>query len=247
MSHLVLNYRPSQPHAWGDPDPSSAVTIGGHTASQDFTLGSRSYRIDLLQSGDSGDPVYEDVPGDATINFKETLDAAFGGYYSFRYTGGFRGRNEFDIQSHNVFVRPATGTTPLLYGADLYVVYNPDTRAGDPLPHGTLRWIQVVKLGGSAVPPGLESPFVDNGRSANPFYTLGGYTAINGNRIFSVDYAVVRPAMLGPGGEVPVLSEQFTAELFLAHDTGTRDSTGKEIVHIFGGIKYGWQLRETQA
>jgi hypothetical protein len=245
MSHLVLNYRPSQPHAWGDPDPSSAMTIGGHTTAQDFTLGSKSYRIDLLQSGDSRDPVYEDFPADATLNFRKTLDTAFGVYYSFRYAGGFRGRNEFNVQSHSVVVRPATETTPLLYGADLYVVYNPDTRAGDPVAHSTLRWIQVVKLGGSAVPPGLESPFVDNGRSANPFYAFGGYTAINGNRVFTVDYASVRPAMAMPG-DVAVLSDQFTAEVFLAQDTGTKDSAGKDVVNIFGGIKYGWQVRETQ-
>jgi hypothetical protein len=241
MSHLVLNYRPSQPHAWGDPDPSSAMTIGGHTTSQDFTFGNRSYRIDLLQSC----PVYQDVPGDATLKFRETLGTAFGAYYSFRYVG-FHGRNEFNVQSHSVSVRPATETTPLLYGADLYVVYNPDTRAGDPVPHGTLRWIQVVKLGGSTVPPGLESPFVDNGGSANPFYVLGGYTAINGNRVFSVNYAAVRPAMAMPG-DVTALSDQFTAELFLAQDTGAKDSTGKDVVNIFGGIKYGWQLRETQS
>src|SRR5882757_3526363 len=241
MSHLVLNYRPSQPHAWGDPDPSSANTIGGHTTSRDFTFGDRSYRIDLLESGDSRDPVYEDVPGDASIDFRETLDAAFGAYYSFRYAAGFPGRNEFNVQSYSVFVRPATETTPLLYGADLYVVYNSDKRAGDPVPHSALRWIQVVRLGGSTVPPGLESPFVDNAGRANPFSMLGGYTSINGSRVFSVNYAAVRPVMAGPAG---ALSDQFTAELFLAQDTGAKDATGKDVVTIFGGIKYGWQLGE---
>jgi len=35
---------------------------------------------------------------------------------------------------------------------------------------------------------------------------------------------------------------QFRAEVFLAQDTGTKNAAGKDIVNIFGGVKWGWQL-----
>jgi hypothetical protein len=34
------------------------------------------------------------------------------------------------------------------------------------------------------------------------------------------------------------------SEIFLAHDTGVLDATGKDIVNVHGGIKIGWQVTE---
>jgi hypothetical protein len=45
-------------------------------------------------------------------------------------------------------------------------------------------------------------------------------------------------------GATGALPDLFMAELFLAEDTGTADSSGKDIVNIFGGLKYGWQLQK---
>lgn len=236
--HLVLNYRPSQPHGWqADPDQSVGMTIGGHTVSKDFKFDGRSYRIDLKTAD------YEAVPADTDLGFRRTLSVGFGSAYTFHYTGGFRGRNEFDIQSHSVLVREPTATSPALFGADLYVVYKPDIRAGDPGVRSVLRWIQVVKASGGMAEPGRLSPFVDNGGSANPFYPFGGYASIYGNRIFNVNCGVVQPVVPMPGRD-PVLPGQFLAEIFLVQDTGARDATGKDVVNIFGGIRYGWQIVE---
>ena len=47
-------------------------------------------------------------------------------------------------------------------------------------------------------------------------------------------------------GDATVLSGQNLAEIFLAQDTGTKDAAGKDVVNIFGGIKWGWQVHEVQ-
>ncbi|MFF5205906.1 hypothetical protein [Streptosporangium sp. NPDC000396] len=230
-AHLVPNYRPSQPHGWYQ-EP----TVGGHVASKDFTHNGKSYRISLLpfdQAGDSPHPVYEDVPADPAIGFQQNLAEAFGAHYSFRYAGGFRGRNEFDVQSYSVFVRKPTENSPdLMCGADLYVVYRPDRRRGDPGIHDNLQWIQVVKSLG---------PALDNVWRANPFYPYGGLTSIHGDRVANFYDAPRVGVDAGPDPNV-----QFMAEAFLVQDTGVKDAAGKGVVNIFGGIKWGWRLHEVQ-
>lgn len=80
---------------------------------------------------------------------------------------------------------------------------------------------------------------VDNGGHANPFYgPAGGLTSINGSQVFSFYDIPQDSVMTGPGATVP---DQFTAETFLAQDTGLKDTTGKDIVNIYGGVKWGWQ------
>jgi len=37
---------------------------------------------------------------------------------------------------------------------------------------------------------------------------------------------------------------RFMAEAFLVQDTGTKNAAGKDVVNIFGGIKWGWQVQE---
>ena len=34
----------------------------------------------------------------------------------------------------------------------------------------------------------------------------------------------------------------FRAEMFLAQDTGKRNAAGKDIINIFAGVKWGWQI-----
>jgi hypothetical protein len=238
--HLVLNYRPSQPHGWQpDPDQTVGRTIGGHTVAKDFTYDGRSYRIGLQAVK------YRAVPAADDLAFRQTLNAGFGSAYRFRYTGGFRGRNEFDVQSSSVQVREPTEGSPLLLGADLYVVYKPDIRAGDPDVRRVLRWIQVAEASGGLAGPGSQSPYVDNGGSANPFFQFGGYVSIYGSQIFNVNCGVVWPALPMPGRELE-LPGRFRAEIFLAQDTGMRDGSGRDVVNIFGGISFGWQVVEVR-
>ncbi|SDI24847.1 hypothetical protein SAMN05421505_14039 [Sinosporangium album] len=243
--HLVQNYRPSQPHGWPGTPGQTGATVGGHIAAKDFTHKGKSYRIGLLpfgQPGDSPHPVYLDVPSDPDIAFKQTLAEAFGTHYSFRYTGGFRGRREFDVQSYSVFAEGGPASPMLGYGADLYVVYTPDLRRGDPAVHDTLRWIQVVKRLG---PSASAKSQVDNAGRPNPFYVHGGRISIFGDRVFNVAYKNAPDRLQGPPPDDSALAGVgFKAELFLAQDTGRKNAAGKTVVNVFGGIKHGWQVQE---
>jgi hypothetical protein len=233
--HLVPGYRSSQQTGWGQ---EYTPTIGGHTASADFTFRGTGYRVSLLpsgQPGDSPDPVYEAIPADPTVSFRETLAAAWGSYYSFRYQGGFRGHDELTVTSYSAFADESSPDSPgLSYGADLYLTYTP--HAGDPPVRGLMYWIQVINWPGGTGSPGSA---VDNGGHANPFYgPAGGLTSINGNQVFSFYDISQDDAITGQAATVP---DQFTAEVFLAQDTGVKDTAGKDIVNIFGGVKWGWQ------
>jgi hypothetical protein len=267
--HLVTNYRPSQPTGWPGATPERAGrTIGGHTSFKEFVFTGKRYRISLLSFGRSGaapDPVYEHLPADATIDFKRTLAKAFDDDYSFRYTGGFKGREEISVQSYSVFVNEPTAQSPeIVYGADLYLVYNPDPRRAHPRGDGDLRWIQVVTWRGTGAPPS-SGPYVDNLGRANPFYMTGGLTSIYGRQVFNFAYNVDVPTSQGPGpsqgppsqgppsqGSGPSqgpsgsagLSERYMAEVFLAGETKTKDGRGKAVIEVFGGVKYGWQVAE---
>ena len=236
-----MSYRPCQPHGWPAiiAGQSVGMTIGGHVTSRDFTHGGRSYRIRLFPFGRlDTDPVYENFPTDSSLDFKAILARMYGAHYSFRYLGGRRQR-KFAVQSYSVYVSEGTADSPLNYGADLYVVCEPDIHPGDPSVRATLRWIQVARSQGAAGPP---KNFVDSNGRANPFYASGGITSIYGRRVLNFVYgASVSPA--GPDGDA-VRPDQFVAEAFLVQDTGIQDAAGKEIIHVFGGIKYGWQVRE---
>lgn len=79
--------------------------------------------------------------------------------------------------------------------------------------------------------------FVDSMRH-NPFYGEGaGLTSINGNQIVNFyDHIHV-------GSPVNKLSQQIVrAETFLVQDTGKKNSAGKDIVNIYGGVKWGFEL-----
>ena len=82
-ARLLLSYGPSQPHGWpaSTPGQVAGMTLGGHTAYEDFTYGGMPYRISLLgfvRPGDAPDPIYHDKPVDPEVAFEQTLSAAFG-------------------------------------------------------------------------------------------------------------------------------------------------------------------------
>jgi hypothetical protein len=232
---LVLDYRPSEYTGW-----EWGKTLGGNHASKEFKLAGRHYRISLAafgQSGSSPNPVYEPVPSDATIAFKRTLEHRFGAWYSFGYRGGLKGQGELRVQCYSVFADPGQSS----FGAELYVVYQPDLRAGDPPTEAQLKWIQVTHWTGTGSPS--PAPYVDDQRSANPFFDSGGLISIHGTPVFNLQNPVtVQPS---PGDATKrALSARYLAEAFLARDTLTKDKTGKDVIEIFGGLRYGWQLQE---
>lgn len=212
---LTLDYRPSQPHGWLGGDKPLGVTFGGHIAAKDFTSGERHYRVSLLPL----DPDYRATPTD---QFRQTLDATFSTHYAFRFLGRPAGRGPFSVQSYTV------STNSLSVGADLYVVYDTDPLG---VTRGTMRWLQVSRGGPIASDQG---PRVDGMGPANPFHPTGGSTSVNGTRVGN--FLSVFEAPLVP------LDFQFTAEAFLARDTGTRDGSGREIVEVFCGVAYGWEV-----
>jgi hypothetical protein len=231
--HLVVNYQPSQPTGWPG---GNNMSIGGHTPSLDFTHTGEAWRISLAsfdQPGDATGPVYEDVPGDATINFDQVLTNAFGDFYSFHYVGGLRGQDRFTVLSYNVFVKEPTPTFPVLnVGAEVYVVYDPDGSRDVPT-NKTLQWIQVAH--------GTPQPgsYLDSSYRANPYYVLGGATSIYGRPV--VNFADASQQFVGP--MALDLTFRWTAEAFLVQDTGIKDAAGKDIVDVFGGFKWGWQVQ----
>jgi hypothetical protein len=66
---------------------------------------------------------------------------------------------------------------------------------------------------------------------ANPFYPTGGSTSVHGTRVGNLTYAIEAPVA------APALDFQFTAEAFLACDTGTKDAAGREIVEVLCGVR----------
>ena len=240
LPRLVANYRPGQPHGWpsGEPEQPVGVTLGGHTPVRDFTHHGRTYRIALSAFGQptaAPDPAYLTAPEDPTVDFARTLAGTSGGAYAVDYAGGLSGRGGFQVQSYAVTVTPPTDTAPLLYGADLYVVYD-----GDEDPGRALRFIQVANA--PAMTGGTDS-FVDNGRRANPFTVTGGPTSVNGRRVVNFYQA----ALTAPMDDETDLSATFVAEVFLVRDTGGRDAAGREMITLLGGIRYGWTIRAVVA
>jgi hypothetical protein len=255
--HLLIDYRPSQPTGWG------GVTIGGHISSVPFTFEGTSYEISLPafgQTGSAPDPVYESEPSDPTIDFKRTLQKAWGAYYSFRYQGGFTGHSKISVQSYNVQVRAPTTLQPtavpthptqthstgngggVSYGGEVFIVYEPDPGSSDPPINDDLQWIQVVSSRGRS--------FVDGPGRANPYYFPGaGLTSVYGKPMCSFyDRPATGFGSIGPttGTGPTSIANLETFETFLVHDPGRKNRAGKGILDIYGGIKWGWQVQPTK-
>jgi hypothetical protein len=237
-SHLVLDYRPSQVTGWSP--PSASPTLGGHIGRSDFSWHGKTYRVSLLPFGQAGhapDPVYEGHPVDTTVKFKQTLARKWGAYYTFRYLGGLPSGARFAIESYGAFhgQPPVPRQAGMLVGADLYAVYHPGHGPGNPAVNNDLQFIQVVYY---QIGTNRGDNLVDTDR-ANPFYGEGGgLTSIDGNQSISFS-DFVREGFNGKN----LPPNLFVAETFLAQDTRTKDPAGKDIVKIFGGIKWGWQMR----
>jgi hypothetical protein len=231
VPRLVCDYRPSQPHGWPPawPGQSIGVTLGGHTRSADFAHNGNSYRVQLLS-----DPVYETVPTDPQVTFGSTLGSNFDGQYAFRYAGGLAGNGRFRVESYSVTVSPAIDGSPLSYGADLYVTYEGAATGR------AARFIHVFHTGGTVLG---DATVLDNGRRANPYTVDGGPTSANGRRVTNFYGAFAA----FPMDDEPDLTGEFVAEVFLAWDTGTRDGSGRDVVTVAGGIRYGWQVVKVAA
>jgi hypothetical protein len=240
---LALDYGAKQPTGW---EPPYTPTLGGHVSAKDFTYRGKKYRIASLafgQQGSSPDPVYEDVPANATIRYRQTLAKTWGKYYSFKYQpGGLPGGGSFTAESYSVTSGRTTSQTfkdrghraSQTFGGDVYVVYHPGDGRGHLALSSDLQFIQVVYEWRGAQPTRV----VDNDVRANPFYGEGsGLTSVNGNR--SVSFYDLPQWGTSGAALAPAV---FMAEVFLAQDTGIKNAAGKDIVNIFGGINWGWEM-----
>jgi hypothetical protein len=233
--HLRFDYKPSQVTGWSPP---YSPTLGGHIPSKDFTWHGKTYRVSVLLFGAAGPvPVYEPVPADPTVKFTRTVARKWGKYYTFRYQGGLAPAAAFTIESYGAFQGPPPNPrqSGVLVGADLYAVYDPGTSRSHPTASADPQFIQVAYF---RIGTGQGDNLVDTDR-ANPFYGEGGgLTSINGRQSISFS-DFVRQGY--DDEELP--PNYFIAETFLAEDTRKKDAAGKDIVNIFGGLKWGWQLR----
>jgi hypothetical protein len=248
-SHLVTDYRPSQPTGWppelGRVRDGVGVTIGGHVPSATFTAHGTRYEFSLLAFGPASgarDPVYEPEPSDPKIDFKATLEKAWGTWYAFRYRGGFTGRTAISVQSYSVVVTEPTPARPQIgYGCDLFMVYQPDPASSDPPITADLRWIEVSNAGGSS-----STEFLQRG---NPFYFPGGFTSVYGKQacsFYGTSGGGIGLKGKEGGGDAPALSSRVMVESFLVHDTGQKNRSGQGIIDIYGGVKWGQQLQPVQ-
>ena len=161
-----------------------------------------------------------------------------GTYFTFRYLGGLASGARFTVESYSAFhgKPPDPRRSGLIIGADLYVVYHPGRGPGNPAVNSDLQFIQVVYY---QIGTGPGDNLVDTDR-ANPFYGEGGgLTSIDGNQSVSFSDFVRQ----GFGGK-NLPPNLFVAETFLAQDTRTKDTAGKDVVNIFGGLKWGRQMRK---
>jgi hypothetical protein len=253
--HLVVDYLPSQATGWPPEEHARngvGVTIGGHAASAPFTLEGTPYEISLLafgQPGNAPNPVYEPEPSDPTIDFKRTLQNAWGTHFSFRYRGGLSGHSAISVQSYSVLVTEPTATHPqLTYGGDLFLVYEPDPASSDPPITADLRWIQVSLSHGRS-----STEFAQR---ANPYYFPGGLTSVYGKPACSF-YSAPTGAIASRAPTAPTdprtgksstgFADLLMAESFLVLDTGRKDHAGKGIINILAGVKWGWQVAPAPA
>jgi hypothetical protein len=247
-ANMVLNYQASQWTGWQAPGNVNINTLGGNTSPLNFNDGTAdglTYQISLLPFGQAAnppDPVYEGAPANATINYKNTLNGAFGAVDAFNYVGGFAAANEFNVQSYSVSANNGGQV-----GADLYTVYNPG--AGDPPINANLHWIQVFWNNWSSVgagnTTGIIQNSVDNGGAANPYYdTKGaaGSTTIGGKQVFNFYDFPQRPSAELAGYNFNNGPIQWMAEDFLVADTGQQTVAGLEKINIYGGLEWGWQV-----
>jgi hypothetical protein len=233
-TQLALDYRDSEYTGW-----EWGKTLGGHRTSREFELVGRRYQISLVGFGQPSsppNPVYQAVPSDPAIAFKRTLERKFGADYSFRYRGGLRGNNQLRVQCYSGFAEPKQSS----FGVELYVVYQPDVHAGDPPADAQLKWIQVVRWTGIGSPS--RGPYVDTTDCPNPFFISGGLVSVHGTQVFNFQNPVTAQPAQSQHGKP--LAAKYLAETFLARDTVTKDAAGKDVIEIYGGLKYGWELTE---
>jgi hypothetical protein len=86
-STLVRDYKPSRATGWETP---YTPTIGGHRSSEEITYHHARYRVALLgfgQTSRASNAVYEALPTDPDVAFKQTLGRTWHRYYDFRYRG----------------------------------------------------------------------------------------------------------------------------------------------------------------
>jgi hypothetical protein len=215
------------------------AVIGMHHSGDFFGDGTTTKKyLDTLQP-------YNPISFAAITNFltnifnnKDDFGHQFGNTYSLVYVP-FTGMNELTVKSYSTF---ATTGGPV--GADMYVSYT-QTDKKDPAAN-TIQWLQVLKDNWSIVTgtgqPGVNETLVDvTMASKSPFYN-DSYDANIGST-----YLFDRPGRLSTdlatyNGAFPLT---WTAQTFAVVDTKMNDMNGKDVIDVYGGFQWGWQVVRT--
>lgn len=240
--HMTLDYKASQ--ATGYQSNGNPInTIGNNTSPLTFNDGTkdgRTYKIGIIPFDKTNpkSPVYEDKPTNATINYMNVLNKTFGADYSFNYGTSFDKTNEFSVQSYSVFASSGGSI-----GEDMYIVYNPTGKDPTNVPAGSLHWVQVIQDNWNITGKAGDTENIVDSAANSPFYdsdSAAGSTTINGKSVFNF---YDRPTRNSPGLASYNFAKpiQWMAEDFLVYDTGKK-SGGKEVINVYGGIEYGWQV-----
>jgi hypothetical protein len=174
-----------------------------------------------------------------TFNTKDDFGHNFGTTYSLAQAA-FTDKNELTVKSYSTYA--STGGR---VGADMYVSYA-KTGAKDPAAK-TVQWLQVITDNWSIVPgkgqPGVKETLVDVTKmSASPFYN-DSYDANQKGLTYLFDAPGRSSKDLATyKGGFPLT---WSAQTFAVVDTLTNDRNGKDILDVYGGFSWGWQVNPT--
>ena len=121
--------------------------------------------------------------------------------------------------------KPTVTQPQLMFGCDLFLVYEPDPASSDPPITADLRWIQVTHAGGRS-----STEFAQRG---NPYSFPGGLTSVYGKPACSYyggEGGVGIKTISADGG--PTSSDLITAETLVVLDSQRQDHASKGIIDI---------------
>jgi hypothetical protein len=216
------------------------AVIGKHHSGDQFGDGTttRQYADYLQPFNPLEQSVNGGLPAMLTniFNNKDSLGHTFGNTYSLVAVPFSAPNNELTIKSYSTFAVTGGGV-----GADMYVSYT-QVGGNDPAA-ASVQWLQVVADNWSITQapqgPGNPEALVDVTAASNvPFYDQSYDANIGSTYLFD------RPTrdttqLANYNGAFPLT---WTADTFAVVDTHTNDANGKDIIDVYGGFQWGWQV-----
>jgi hypothetical protein len=232
----------------GFTSPGGNAVIGGHQPFKVFGDGttSRLY-VDQLYPVNPTPEIILNRVGTTLLQTLTGVDSRgsnFGTNFSYIDNNQFAGATnngtpELSVRSYSTFATSGAGV-----GADFYITYTPQVGTNDP--RTGLHWLQIINTNWYYDPtvkksfPGRQAEYVDvTPGSAAPFYDAGNPPGDAGTN-YLFDRPTRNSRLLATyTGALPLT---WQADLFLVQDTGMKDANNKEIIKIWDGVEYGFQI-----